>query len=68
MLECEEVFNCILCGYYPPSLISDVNKKCVFDISQLEEIERYETNDHVDIDIFWNSVESEILTKGTLVR
>ena len=33
-------------------------------MSQLEELEPNETNDRVDMDKFWNSVESEIITKG----
>ena len=70
MLECGYAFNCVQCGYYPPILISDVNRKCVFDIavSQLEELKPNETNDRVDMDKFWNSVESEIITKGFIKK
>ena len=65
MLEYEYAFNCVQCGYYPPILISNLNRKCVFDIavSQLEKLAPNETNDHINIDKFWNSVESEIITK-----
>ena len=47
-----------------------VHRKCVFDIavSQLEELEPSETNDHINIDKFWNSVDSEIITKGLIKK
>ena len=56
MLQCEYPFNCV-------HRISNVNRKCVFDIavSQLEELEPTETNDNINIDKFWNSVDSEII-------
>ena len=70
MLEYEYTFNCVQCGYYPPILTSNLKRKCVFNIavSQLEELEPNETNDHINIDKFWNSVESEIITKGFIKK
>ena len=37
-------------------------------MSQLEELEPSETNDHINIDKFWNSVDSEIITKGLIKK
>ena len=37
-------------------------------MSQLEELEPSETNDHIYIDKFWNSVDSEIITKGLIKK
>ena len=70
MLQYEYVFNCVQLEYYPPIFTSNVNRKCVFDIavSQLEELEPSETNDHINVDKFWNSVDSEIITKRLIKK
>ena len=35
-------------------------------MSQIEELKPSEINDHINIDKFWNSVDSEIITKGSI--
>eukprot|EP00112_Aurelia_sp_Birch-Aquarium-sp1_P013996 Seg2997.2 transcript_id=Seg2997.2/GoldUCD/mRNA.D3Y31 product="HMG domain-containing protein 3" protein_id=Seg2997.2/GoldUCD/D3Y31 len=63
-------FNCVECGYFPPIMIADVNRKVVFKYRAVEEENLLDDEmenvdpDLVDSDDFWAKVLGGILSKG----
>ena len=56
-------FNCVICGFHPPVLIADVNRKVVFKCHTIDDtIPNNDDNtaDYVDCDEFWKKVEQKI--------
>ena len=60
-------FNCLVCGFHPPVLIADLNRKVVFKCRNLDDQVADcddSTADYVDCEGFWNKVEMNIVMKG----
>ena len=60
-------YNCVACGFYPPILIADVNRKVAFKCSSNEEDlpdVMCPESDKVDWTSYWNMVEKSIIAKG----
>ncbi|XP_028411987.1 uncharacterized protein LOC114534719 [Dendronephthya gigantea] len=63
-------FSCVLCGYFPPLLTLDVDKKGVFELAVSElEVARTESEvdtnpEMVDADDFWERVNVLFCTEG----
>ena len=50
-------FKCCLCGYHPTILTFDVNRKCVFNISDIKGNDDTNVKECVNIDRFWSNAE-----------
>ena len=60
-------FNCVICGFHPPVLIADLNRKVVFKCHTIDEnIPNNDDNtaDYVDCIEFWNKVENNMISRG----
>ena len=60
-------FNCIICGFHPPVLIADLNRKVVFKCHNIDENtpnNDEDTADYVDCIEFWNKVENNMIARG----
>ena len=63
-------FNCVECGYFPPIMIADVNRKVVFKYRAVDEENLLDDEmenvdpDLVDSDDFWAKVLGGILSRG----
>ena len=61
-------YNCLICGYYPTTLIMDLNRKVSFSCSmsdlELPEVYDRDAADIVDCDSFWEKVELAIVLRG----
>ena len=60
-------FNCAICGFHPPVLIADLNRKVVFKCHMIDENipdSGDNTADYVDCDTFWNKVEINMIMRG----
>ena len=60
-------FNCAVCGFHPPTLIMDLNKKINFSCTKVidrdEEFDE-EVDSKVDCKKFWHQVELNMICKG----
>ncbi|CAL9704226.1 unnamed protein product [Knipowitschia caucasica] len=58
-------FCCVRCGYYPPVVVMDLHKSCVFSlaVSELED-PPIDYNGEVDIDEFWTALSLERIARG----
>ena len=60
-------FNCFVCGFHPPVLIADLNRKVVFkcrNINNNVQDSDDDTADYVDCDEIWGKVDITIVMKG----
>ena len=65
-------FTCLQCGYYPPILIADLNRKVGFKYSMSNDEVLPDENDvdvdYVHCDDFWDSTATSVLSKGFIGR
>ncbi|KAK3731073.1 hypothetical protein QZH41_012181 [Actinostola sp. cb2023] len=59
-------YFCVLCGHHPPFLVTDADKKGMFDLSASELDVPEDNNDEVDADLFWNQVCLAMVYRGFL--
>ena len=60
-------FKCAICGFHPPVLLADLNRKVVFKCHTIDENipdSGDNTADYVDCDMFWNKVEINMIMRG----
>ena len=63
-------FNCVICGFHPPILIADLNRKVVFKCRTIDDdIQKSDADmaDYVDCEEFWDKVEINVLMKGFVI-
>ena len=68
MLDIPYAYSCMICGYHPSIIVSDVDRKCNFRIAadSLPKVAESIENDEVDVKKFWGAIEDEILIRGFL--
>ena len=60
-------FKCVICGFHPPVLIADLNRKVVFKCHTIDDSipdSDDNTADYVDCEEFWSKVKTNMIIRG----
>ena len=55
MMDLDDAYKCVLCGYHPTILTFDTTRKTVFRMPQLDDIDS-SSDGQVDVEKFWMDV------------